>query len=129
MAFSQANSIPWECLTEHPCSALIERSRRHVSRDNVLSIDGIAYELDQGFLAGKNVVVAQCFVTPDEAPWVEHEGKRLVLRKLDPEKNARRKRPPRIAGATSVRRTGFDPAAALLQTVRKGAPSEKRGEP
>lgn len=96
-------------------SALTERTRRHVSSDNVLSFDGVAYELDQGFLAGKNVLVAQCFVAPDEAPWVEHEGKRLALRPLDPLKNARRKRPPRVAEAKPSRATGFDPTKTLLR--------------
>ena len=98
-------------------SALTERTRRHVSSDNVISLDGVAYELDQGFLAGKNVVVAQCFVTPDEPPWVEHESKRVVLRVLDPVKNARRKRPPRVADAKPLRPTGFDPAGTLLRTA------------
>jgi putative transposase len=103
--------------------ALTERTRRHVSSDNVLSFDGVAYELDQGFLAGKNVTVAQCFVTPDEPPWVEHEGKRLVLRVLDPVKNARRTRPPRVEGEKPMRRTGFDPIKALLHAPKKQEPS------
>jgi putative transposase len=107
--------------------ALTERTRRHVSSDNVISFDGVAYELDQGFLAGKNVTVAQCFVTPDEAPWVEHEGKRLVLRVLDPVKNARRTRPPRVADAKLTRRTGFDPTKALLRTPKKEDPSSDGG--
>jgi transposase InsO family protein len=97
--------------------ALTERTGRRVSNDNVLSFDGVAYELDQGFLAGKNVVVAQCFVAPDELPWVEHEGKRFALRVLDPVKNARRKRPPRVADAKPVRPTGFDPTKTLLRTA------------
>jgi putative transposase len=107
--------------------ALTERTRRHVSSDNVLSFDGVAYELDQGFLAGKNVTVAQCFVTPDEPPWVEHEGKRLVLRVLDPVKNARRTRPPRVEGEKPTRRTGFDPIKALLNAPKKQDPSAAGG--
>ena len=107
--------------------ALTERTQRHVSSDNVLSFDGRAYELDQGFLAGKNVTVAQCFVTPDEPPWVEHEGKRLGLRVLDPVKNARRTRPPRVAEAKPTRRTGFDPAKALLLAPKKEDPSSEEG--
>lgn len=104
-------------------TALTERTKRRVSGDNVISLDGVAYELDQGFLAGKNITVAQCFVTPGEPPWVEHEGKRLTLRLLDPIKNARRKRPPRIAKEEPTRRTGFDPANTLLQTSKKKDPS------
>jgi putative transposase len=109
--------------------ALTERTRRHVSGDNVISFDGIAYELDQGFLAGKNVTVAQCFVTPDEPPWVEHEGKRLVLRVLDPIKNARRKRPPRVEDAKPTRRTGFNPSAALLGAPKKDDPGSEGDSP
>jgi putative transposase len=105
--------------------ALTERTQRHVSSDNVISYDGVAYELDQGFLAGKNVTVAQCFVTPDETPWVEHEGKRLVLRVLDPVKNARRQRPPRVADTQPTRRTGFDPTKALLRAPKKEDPSSE----
>ena len=107
--------------------ALTERTRRHVSTDNVISFDGVAYELDQGFLAGKNVTVAQCFVTPGELPWVEHEGKRLALRVLDPVKNARRKRPPRVEGAKPIRATGFDPSKTLLGRSKKEEPGSEGG--
>ena len=108
-------------------SALTERTRRHVSSDNVLSFDGVAYELAQGFLAGKNVVVAQCFAAPELQPWVEHEGKRFPLRPLDPVKNARRKRPPRVAETTPLRLTGFDPTKPLLRTKENKADSTTGG--
>jgi len=107
--------------------ALTERTRRHVSSDNVLSFNGVAYELDQGFLAGKNVTVAQCFVAPDELPWVEYEGKRLVLRVLDPVKNQRRTRPARVADEKPTHRTGFDPIKALLCAPKKQAASTDGG--
>ncbi|XXS69243.1 hypothetical protein WMF43_37375 [Sorangium sp. So ce131] len=61
-------------------TALTVRSRRRLSADNVLSLDGKAWELDQGFLAGQLVTVAHCFAAAEAAPWVEHEGKRLTLR-------------------------------------------------
>jgi transposase InsO family protein len=109
--------------------ALTERTRRRVSNDNVISFDGVAYELDQGFLAGKNVVVAQCFVAPSEPPWVEHEGKRFVLRVLDSVKNARRKRPPRIADAKPLRPTGFDPTKTLLRTAKTVDSNAEQGKP
>ncbi|XXT86452.1 hypothetical protein WMF27_39365 [Sorangium sp. So ce281] len=98
-------------------AALTERSRRRVSSDNVISIDGEAWELDQGYLAGQLVTVAHCHVAPDATPWVEHEGKRLPLRLLDPAKNARRRRPPRggpLAQGPS-RPTDFAPTRALLR--------------
>jgi transposase InsO family protein len=101
--------------------ALTVRSRRRVATDNVLSHDGTLWELDQGYLAGQLVTVAHCFVMPGEAPWVEHEGKRLVLRRLDPLKNARRKRPPRggPAAPKPKRPVDFDP----LRTLVRGAGS------
>jgi hypothetical protein len=97
--------------------ALTVRSRRRVATDNVLSHDGTLWELDQGYLAGQLVTVAHCFVMPGEAPWVEHEGKRLVLRRLDPLKNARRKRPPRggPAAPKPKRPVDFDPLRALVR--------------
>jgi transposase InsO family protein len=95
--------------------ALTERSRRRVSKDNVVSIDGAFWQLDQGYLAGQIVTVAQCFVVPGERPWVEHESKRLALHPVDPESNARRKRPPRggPAATTPARPSGFHPTRAL----------------
>lgn len=96
-------------------AALTERSRRRVSNDNIVSLDGALWQLDQGYLAGQIVVVAQCFVAPGEPPWVEHEGKRLVLHPVDPESNARRRRPPR-GGPGAVKPTrpvDFHPTRAL----------------
>jgi hypothetical protein len=104
-------------------AALTDKSRRRVSADNVLSLDGHAWELDQGYLAGQLVTVARCFVAPDEPPWVEHEGKRLLLRPLDPIKNARRKRPPRKGpgDTTPVRSVDFDPTKVLAQGDDEGS--------
>jgi transposase InsO family protein len=103
-------------------AALIIRSRRRVTNDNLVSLDGVAWELDQGFLAGQIVTVAHCFLTPAERPWVEHEGKRLPLHPLDPAKNARRRRPPAKgpAAAKPVRPVDFDPVRPLLGG-RRGA--------
>lgn len=97
--------------------ALTVRSRRRVSNDNVISLDGTAWQLDQGYLAGQIVTVACCFTSPGEAPWVEHEGKRLALHPLDPVKNARRKRPPRGGPAAEkpARPVDFDPMRALMR--------------
>ena len=94
--------------------ALTERTRRRVSGDNIVSVDGVAWQLDQGYLAGQIVTVARCFVAPNEPPWVEIEGKRLMLHPVDPEANARRKRPPRgPAAERPTRAVDFNPARAL----------------
>ena len=60
--------------------ALLADAARGVPEFHVLSLDGKAWELDQGFLAGQLVTVAHCFAAAEAAPWVEHEGKRLTLR-------------------------------------------------
>ena len=110
-------------------TALTIRSRRRVSNDNVLSVDGVAWQLDQGFLAGQIVTVAHCFLTPTEPPWAEHEGKRLPLHPLDPTKNARRKRPDvkGPAAAKPERPVDFDPVRALLAGRRESGTSAEGG--
>ena len=107
--------------------ALTERTRRRVSGDNIVSVDGVVWQLDQHYLAGQIVTVARCFVAPSEPPWVEHEGKRLVLHPVDPESNARRKRPPRGGPAAEkpTRPVDFDPTRTLGRS--KGCDGEGGG--
>lgn len=103
-------------------TALTERLRRRVSGDGIVSVGGVAFELAQGYLAGQIVTVAQCFVAPGEPPWVEHEGKRHVLHPVDPESNARRKRPPR-GGPLAIKPTrpvDFHPTRALARRTGSG---------
>ena len=101
--------------------ALTVRERRRVGTDNVVSVDGVAYELTQGFLAGKVVTVVRSWVDPKAPPAVEIEGKQLALHPVDPVKNARRKRPPRGEADAPTPRRGmpFDPAATLLRAAKK----------
>ena len=109
--------------------ALTERTRRRVSGDNIVSVDGIAWQLDQGYLAGQIVSVARCFIVPDEPPWVEHEGKRLVLHPVDPQRNARRKRPPcgGPAAARPTRPVDFNPARTLGRRAGSGEDTSETG--
>jgi transposase InsO family protein len=79
--------------------ALTVREKRRVRRDTTVSVDGTDWELDQGFLAGRVVIVARSFAEPTAPPWVEYEGKRWPLHPVDPIKNARTKRPLRRAPA------------------------------
>ena len=93
--------------------ALMVRERRRVRRDCTLSVLGVDYELDQGFLAGHLVSVAYSLL--DGVPWTEHEGRRLELRVVDPVQNARRKRLPRRPGVgSSGQSVHFDPPGTLL---------------
>jgi transposase InsO family protein len=89
-------------------AALTIRSRRRVSKDCVLSIDGRAFEVRQGFLAGRVVEVQSCLVE-GLAPkvTVQHDGANYELRPLDARKNATTRRPPR--GSRPVAKTPFDP--------------------
>ena len=80
--------------------ALTIRQSRRVSEDNIVHVDGVAWELEQGFLAGKRVTIVRVLVTPNEPPAVELEGKRLPLHPVDPLYNGKRKRPARGAPAS-----------------------------
>ena len=92
--------------------ALTARDKRRVRGDSTVAVDGIDWEVDQGFLAGRLVTVGRCLLDRPPAPWIEHEGKRLTLHRVDPTKNAKRRREPRAAEAPHT--TPFDPAGALL---------------
>ncbi len=105
--------------------ALTVRSRRRVRRDCTVSVDGVDYELDQGFLAGRLVVVARTLLD-ETSPWVEHEGKTYPLRPTDPVKNARRPRPPRRERPSpTAKAVPFDPAGALLDLSAGRNPRHK----
>jgi putative transposase len=96
--------------------ALTVHERRRVRRDTTVSIRGVDYELDQGFLAGRIVTVGYSLL--DGAPWVEHEGRRFPLHAVDPVANANRKRLPRKPGAVKpAAQPAFDPAGALLDAA------------
>ena len=82
--------------------ALIARARRRLRRDGTLSVGGVDFELDASYLCGRLVTVGRCLLDPDEAPWVEHEEQRLLLRPVDPRANAKRPR------RTTRTRAGID---------------------
>lgn len=69
------------------------RSTRRVRKDSTLSVDGVTYELDAAWLAGKRVTVERSYLAPDET-WVLFEDRRLALHPVDPTRNARRRRRP-----------------------------------
>jgi len=89
-------------------TALTLRSRRRVSRDCVISIDGQRFEVRQGFLAGRIVEVHSCLVDGlVPAVRVEHDGRSYQLRPLDPRLNAKTRRAAR--GKAPVASIPFDP--------------------
>jgi len=99
--------------------ALTVRERRRVRRDTTVGVAGATYELDQGFLAGRVITIGYCVLDDPLEPWVELDGKRLGLHRVDPTRNARRRRPPRRPeqGPPETSSAGgvpFNPADALL---------------
>ncbi|HBQ12545.1 MAG TPA: transposase [Myxococcales bacterium] len=93
--------------------ALTIRGRRRVRRDGTVSLGGVDFELDHGFLHGRVVTVARSLIDPSEAPWVEHEDRRLPLRVVDPVANGRRPSKRKASKRTGLD-TPFDPPGALL---------------
>ena len=107
--------------------ALMVRETRQVSPDNLVRIDGIAWELDQGFLAGKRVTIVRSLLTPGAPPAVELEGKLLPLHPVDPIHNAKRQRPAlRAPEPKKPARPGvaFNPVNTLLKAAKA-----KTGDP
>jgi putative transposase len=107
--------------------ALMVRETRRVSQDNLVRIDGVAWELDQGFLAGKTVTIVRSWLTPNVPPAVELEGKLLPLHPVDPIHNAKRKRPALHAPEPQKParpRVAFHPTDTLLK-----ASKAKKGDP
>ncbi len=95
-------------------AALTVHARRRVRRDSTIAMDGEDWETDLGFLAGRLVTVSRCLVDPEEPPWLEHEGHRFVLHRVDPVANSRRRRAPDNLDAPHHARISFDPNRALL---------------
>jgi len=95
--------------------ALTVRGRRRLRADSTLSVGGLDWQLDEGFLSGSIVVVARTLVDPQRPPWVEHDDKTLPLHLVDPKSNAHRGRPRRHARRKKgIDAVAFDPNAVLL---------------
>ena len=93
---------------EQLAAALTEKSRRRVSKDGVISIEGQRYELRQGFLGGHVVEVHSCLVAGlPPVTRVEHDGRTYQLRPLDVSANANTRRLPR--GTKPTAKQPFDP--------------------
>jgi transposase InsO family protein len=108
--------------------ALIVRARRRLRRDCTLSIAGTDFELDQGYLAGRNVTVARSLAQPSELPWVEHEDQRLPLRLVAPIANGKRIKKRSPQPKRGIDAIPFDPATAILERfVGTSSSSIERG--
>lgn len=112
-------------------AALTVHGRRRVRRDGTLEIGGVTFETRTGFLAGRVVVVGRSLLDPTSDPWIEHEGERYLVGRVDAEHNARRKQ---LGPAANRPQRGidvaFDPAGAMLDALvgRTVGPAD-RGAP
>ncbi len=93
--------------------ALIVRAKRRVLGDGTLAIGGVDWELAHSFLAGHRVSIGRSFLDVTEDPWVEHEGQRLPLTRVDPSANGKGKRRTHKA-KRGIDAVPFAPADALL---------------
>jgi len=112
---------PSEVTEEALRDALIVRTRRRVRGDGTIPIGGCDWELSHGFLAGHTVSIGRSFFDLEEAPWVEHEGKRIPLTRTDPKANAKAKRRTRRR-ARGIDAVPFKPADALLDKLMGRTP-------
>jgi putative transposase len=99
-------------------AALTVHGKRRVRRDGTLEIGGVTFETRTGFLAGRVVVIGRSLLDPTSDPWIEHEGQRYLVGRVDAEENARRKKngpaPNRVQRGIDV---PFDPASVLLDAL------------
>lgn len=109
-------------------AALTIHERRRMRKDSTVSMDGEDWETDLGFLAGRLVTVSRCLVDPAEPPWIEHEGRRFVLHRVDPVKNASRKRSADNLDRPHTSRVPFDPPKTLLDQAMGRLPRAARSE-
>jgi putative transposase len=93
--------------------ALTVTTTRRIRGDNTVNIAGSEWQLEHGFVARHSVTIGRCLLDPTEPPWVEHEGKKLRLHRVDPSKNAHRARPNRPKRGVDA--VSFDPAGVLLR--------------
>jgi len=95
--------------------ALTVKSTRRVRQDCTIAVGGVDYEIPLGYLAGKLVEVATCFVD-GAAPELVLDDRRVPLTVVDPVANSRRRRPPRLPAPEATERSAavdFDPVRAL----------------
>jgi putative transposase len=108
--------------------ALTIHARRRVRRDSTLPMDGADWETDLHFLAGRLVTVSRCLVDPNEAPWIEHEGRVHRLHPVNPKANAQKPRSKSCLDKAHPARNPvpFDPPKALLdQSLGKRLPTDE----
>lgn len=99
-------------------AALTVHGKRRVRRDGTLDIAGTTFETRAGFLAGRVVTVGRTLLDLTADPWIEHEGERYVIGRVNAEENARRKKDgPNSNRSQRGIDVPFDPAGALVNAL------------
>ena len=105
--------------------AMTVRETRRVRTDCTLTVGNFDWELEDGFLAGRNVTIARTLADPGRPPWVEHGERAYVLRPVNPVANGRHRR--RRKPKPGVDAVDFDPAGVLLDRMLRRTPRGKGG--
>ena len=98
------------------------RQRRRLRSDNVLSLDGVLWQTDCGFLAGQVVTVRFSLLEP--TPVLEHQGHCYALQPVDPVANGRRRRDP-LPQAPPRPTVPFDPPKVQLDQWHRHHPDDE----
>lgn len=94
--------------------ALTIRTVRRLRTDGTVSVGGMDWEVERGYLAGTKVVIARTLAV-NAAPWVERDNECLPLRPVDALGNAKRRRAP--SRAKGIDAMPFDPMAPLVDAL------------
>jgi putative transposase len=105
-------------------AAMTAHGRRRVRKDGTLSVGGVDWETDHGFLAGCTVRIERNLAEPTEPPVLVHEGQRHGLRFVDPVANGRRRRS--FTPKPGIDAVAFDPTETQLDTYFGRAPRGER---
>ncbi|MCA9633891.1 MAG: DDE-type integrase/transposase/recombinase [Myxococcales bacterium] len=105
---------PREVSEEELQEALTIRTTRRLRGDGTVSVGGIDWEVERGYLAGTKVIVARTLAV-NAAPWIEWDDERLPLRPVDPRGNAMRPRKPRPSKGIDA--MPFDPMEPLVDAM------------
>ncbi|MCP4918525.1 MAG: transposase [Proteobacteria bacterium] len=105
-------------------AALTAHGRRRVRQDGTLSVGGLDWETEQGFLAGRLVRIERNLVEPMAPPILVHEGRRYPLRLVDPVANGKRRRS--FKPKPGIDAVEFDPNQVLLDSIFGRTPRSER---
>ncbi len=106
-------------------AALMQRIRRRVRKDGTVDVAGVAWQLDQSFLAGLTITIEHDLVGAGD-PVALHDEHRYVLRPVDPVTASRTRRRPIDERPPPT--VPFDPPGALLDRAAGRTPRHRPEE-